>query len=444
MLVLFSLSARLRGTFRASDGFVLFSSFGFDAGGSYNATFTDFDSNIEYCFALVPSAEARSAGPSIDCESYPYFHIVGNGTDFVDGEVDVPGVYHPYVGIDSAQTMSFTIDSCFWNPGSRLDSRWGGIIPAKVAIVLVHFTLVICWLVNWGFHFSVQIWIHYFLTAVFTATLLYESTTAFKFSYDRAHEDDSYVYIISGIFGILAEGLFFGTIVLIAKGWCIVRDSLPLRDILRAMVYPFIVILVTWVMDLVENAVLFGVLLIVAIVAVVLLIRELLLSTKDAFLYIVAHLLAIADEGINARSTPIWQKYMLYRRFQFAMLAAAIELLLYLIIDIAVTLEFLAGEITWDVIVLTVLGMLAFIFRLRGKANADYLRIGDGEDPGAEVQLADLEGLAVNGERLYGGRDWEEGMPLPRQPEIVRQQAANVVIASPDGTSTVEAGVGSV
>jgi hypothetical protein len=88
--------------------------------------------------------------------------------------------------------------------------------------------------------------------------------------------------------------------------------------------------------------------------------------------------------------------------------------------------------------------MLAFVFRLRGESQGNYLRIAGDEEAGQEIQLEDLVAVNLDSDRLNGGRDWESGMRLPGQPEIVRPQPTSVVIASPEGTATVEAGVANV
>jgi hypothetical protein len=443
MYLLFALSARLHGDFEASDGFVIYTSFGFESGGSYNATFSNWrNPNREYCFALVPTSEASSVRHTVPCDSFLYSSIVGNGTSSIEGTVDVAGIYHPYVAIHDASSLyiSYTIDSFFWNPNSRLDSRWRGVLPAKIVIVCFHFILLILWFINWGMHFSIQIWIHYFLTAVFTSGLLYQCTSTFEFYSDNLYEDRIAPYVIREIFSVISMGLFFGTIILIAKGWCIIRDSIPCSAIVRALIYPFLLIIVTFLLGIAENVIFAAVMLVLSVVVMVLLMRELLISTKDAFLHIIARLLAIADQGINARSTPIWQKYRLYRRFQFSMLAASILIIIYAIVDLIIGLDYLPGEVIVDVLIFAVFAMLAFIFRLRGQAQSNYLRIGDDEQTAGEVRLADIEGIDVNSERFDGGREWQEGMPLPGQPEIIRQPE-QLLIESPEGRATVEAGV---
>jgi hypothetical protein len=198
-----------------------------------------------------------------------------------------------------------------------------------------------------------------------------------------------------------------------------------------------------FLIDVVQEKTAYLVLTVLTAISMILFMRELLKSTNDAFLYIMAHLLAIANEGINARSTPIFQKYRMYRRFQIILLIGSIELILYLVLSILAKLAFVADEAATDVLILTVFIMLAFVFRLRGESQGSYLRIADDEHDGEaqEIQLADLEAVDLNSSRLNGGRDWESGMRLPGQPEIARPQPTSVVIASPDGTATVEAGV---
>jgi hypothetical protein len=443
-MLLFVISARLQGDFSANDGFFLFSSFGFDSGGSYNASFSKYDhARRQYCFALVPTEDTTDIGPSINCSSFLYHHIVGDGVNTANGTITTAGIYHPYFSDHESVSddLSFKIDATFHNPTTFLDSRWSGVFTLKIAIVAAHLALLIVWIVNWGMHFSVQIWIHYFLTGVIVAIVIYQLIRTGEFYHFRGHDDGQFVVILRYSVRIGTEALFYATILLIAKGWCIVRDVLPLKEILKSLIYSFLFMLFKFLVDVVDDTMAYIVLMLLTAISMALFMRELLKSTNDAFLYIMAHLLAIANEGINARSTPIFQKYRMYRRFQIVLLIGSLELIVYLVVAIVARLAFVGDEAATDVLVLSVFSMLAFVFRLRGEAQASYLRIADDEEGGEAIQLADLEAVDLNSDRLNGGREWESGMRLPGQPEIVRPEPTNVVIASPDGTATVEAGV---
>jgi hypothetical protein len=165
---------------------------------------------------------------------------------------------------------------------------------------------------------------------------------------------------------------------------------------------------------------------------------ELIKGTNDVRLRIRAHMLAIAREGINPQTTPIAQKHRLYRRFQIALIIGAFELLIYLTLVLLIKLAFVADEVATDFIIVTMVAMLCWLFRLKAEPHETYTRIPDEDADAQEIQLADIENIDLASDQMTGGREWEQGMRLPGQPTIVATEQ-QVVLASPDGTETLEA-----
>jgi hypothetical protein len=299
--------------------------------------------------------------------------------------------------------------------------------------------LLTYWFVNWIRHFSVQIWIHYLLTSVFVSSFLYQIARIAELSVldqaDTAHG----LEILRVFVRVIAEIAFFAAILLLAKGWCIIRDSLPLGEILSSLVYSMGFIAFRLILAYVSTDDLTTALLLLMTLSLILFMRALIASTNDATMHILAHLLAIANAGINPRTTPIYHKHELYKRFHVCLLGGCVGVLLYMGASVFFPLPFTADEALADVIVYAVLLALCIIFRLRESGSLSYARIAES---GGEIALADLESVSVNSDQLSGGRAWEEGMRLPGMPEIVSTAQATVVLASPDGTDTIDAKVG--
>jgi hypothetical protein len=177
-------------------------------------------------------------------------------------------------------------------------------------------------------------------------------------------------------------------------------------------------------------------------VSMLLFMHDLVQSSNDATLHIVAHLLAIRNAGINPRTTPVFQKHRLYRRFLLIIGFGSLELLLAIIVANLFDIGFLPLEVMGDCLITIVLALLAFVFRLRPEGVVKYERIA--EDGGVqEMLMSDLDGVDVA--QLDGGREWVDGMALPAPPEIVRERHADapaeIVLASPDGTATIPASI---
>jgi hypothetical protein len=231
------------------------------------------------------------------------------------------------------------------------------------------------------------------------------------------------VTVIRFLARLPAEIVFCATILLVAKGWGITRDVLSFKEFAFSMVYSILFIAFKALQDCFPDGAAGIVILLLTAVTTLLFMRELVRSTNDASLHIIAHLLAISHERINPLTTPIYQKHKLYRRFQLILLVGATELLFYLAAKIFLEIAFLTDEVVADVLIASVIIMLCIVFRLKGRQNESYLRILGEEDGRVPVglPLADIEGVDI-----AGGRGWTEGMALPRQSEIVRDTRRNV------------------
>jgi hypothetical protein len=450
MFLIFAILYQVKVRVHTSDGYAVLSSFGFETNGTYDVKFSGFDATNFYCFALlnenaVESATSSGFEYSLPCnEKWPHsLNISLSSDDSFVGIITTKGIYTPYLAVLSPDksSLAMTITGIFRNPNSFLDFRWNGVLTEKIVVLVVIFVIFTYWIVNWIHHWSVQIWIHYLLTGVFTSILAYNISRYVELFVLNRNDTAHGLDILRLVLRVVAEITFYLTILLIAKGWCIVRDSLAFREFAGALIYTSLFIIFRLLLDYIDNSSATFILLLLSMGSMMLFMRELYLSTNDATLHILAHLVAIANEGINPRTTPIYEKHILYRRFHWTLLGGCCCLLLYMAATIFFTPSFTIDELLTDIIVVVVLIPLCALFRLQGSSNGSYVKISD--DAGQHgILLSDLETVNVNSDELNGGRPWEEGMKLPGMPEIVKQPQTNVVLESPDGTDTVSAHVG--
>jgi hypothetical protein len=225
---------------------------------------------------------------------------------------------------------------------------------------------------------------------------------------------------------ILAEASLYATLLLIAKGWCIVRDSLSPREFLLAMLYSAAFIVFRFCRFFFYDSVVIIVCLLISLLALLLLLRELVAGIADTSKSIMAHMLAIANRGINPQTTPIYHKYRVYVYFQWVVIVAAVGVSLYFCLHLFVDFPYILEEALSDGIVIVVVAALCFIFRLRRARAGTYLRREDEEEAAARdggIALEDLNGVDVNADKMRRGTEWRVGMKLPAQPQIVRQTA---------------------
>jgi hypothetical protein len=232
----------------------------------------------------------------------------------------------------------------------------------------------------------------------------------------------------------IIEGfLLCSTLLLTAKGCCIVRDTLSKSELARSLAFSLVFITFSHLlMSETRHGLQLYIYIIGSLVSFVVFVIELVLSINRASLHILAHLLVIANAGIAPETTPVYAKHRLYERFEYSVVIFSILFSVRMACSLLFHPEYWLDEYLADLIKVGIYGTLAVLFRLRGSESGDFVPLGDS---GMELPLADLELLSIESQELQrGGMKWEEGMALPGVPVIV-EQPSFVTLTSPDGTT---------
>ena len=436
--------------------------FGFQKGGEMIASISDFSSK-RLLYLATNSTLHKNMAQNRDL----YKHICSNPENYSEFGVYNVSTLKPGAVlkvIDSQQILYFKILNCdfektptasvtivhtFWNPGTRLDYRYLGLIGTKKVTLIALIILVVMWLVNWLFHFRVQIWIHYCFTVTFVIAVGLSIIRLFELIYLDRQDTAPVLTPLRISMEVFAAVVFCVTLLLAAKGWCILRDEVSIKELIASMSYTVLsIVLVTLARYVYLGQFEIGVW-IGAMVFIAMFVRELIVSINDASLYIMAHLLAITNAGIEAQSTPIYRKHVMYQTLEWLIMGGFGLVLIKMCVSLFTEMDYWISETLNDVIELIVVAALGFIFRMRDTAVSGYTNIDPATGNESEFELAEIAGLNVHSEELNrGGRKWEEGMPLPGMPSIVdsgkapkQEEESVVVLASPDGTNTLSAQV---
>lgn len=431
--------------------------FGFEEKANYSITINikDIDKMANHTRYIILNKEqntqyvSKHFNASMFCknDSLSFLHKdINQQIISISDVIEKKGVYYQkLVNCESEGYISLTVKQVFHNPSTHLDYRWIGIIKAKFYVVVAFIVLIAFWIANWVFHFRVQIWIHYCFTAVFIFAALYNGIRFMELKKLDVQDETVFLTtlrITAEVFGIVA---FMTTLLFAAKGWCIVRDELSLFEVVSTLLYSVLIITLMTISVYVYLGSFEIVVLIAGIVVSILFIRELIVSINDASLHIMAHLLAISNAGIDPETTPIYRKHTMYTYFNWTIIGACTMLLILLCSSVFFEIPLWANETSTDVTLLVFLTALALIFRLRGTDTAGYSSItgGDFSDVN-EIALTDIEN-ARHTPLSKGGVKWEEGMPLPAQPNLVSKNSEQpeeqsiLVLSTPDGTDTINA-----
>ena len=315
--------------------FVKLESFGYEANGQYS--FSVYQSSQPLFFGVITKSQFekyKDIGTEqskycpvnlSDPESTPEAmisdvqHLFNEGDEpfTLTGNVKEKGIYNFFLYScgDSKYTMRFSIELS--NPNSKLDTRE---YPSKIEdpIALAVFViLLILWIINWSMNCRLRIFLHYLLTAVFILSALAVISRYIVLLYsDKNHKNRS-IESLFIVFDVLYMFCLFVFVLLAAKGWCIVRESIKFTELLIAIICT----LAFLILQTINNYVSFGkydfIVIILMLIALIVYVQQLISAINSATLHIRAHLLAITNVGIDARTTPIWQKFLMYQMLQW-------------------------------------------------------------------------------------------------------------------------------
>ena len=432
---------------------ITLSNFGFESGATYEMSFKKLENLKSASYFLISESEKKLLPKNLNnasqiCSNTSFIAIkdlkASTSSKPLKGNISTTGVYTPIVADCSAtlknKKMNFELLMKFENPTTHLDIRQVKSLTLMPILICLSTILLILWIINWAMHKSLTIRLHYFISATFIL-----SYTMYIFNYlllAKLHQsdDDNGLRSIAIITKLLSRAILFATLLLAAKGWCIIKDTVKFSEIALSLSYSFIFMALRLLVEFVYLGNFTIYVLLVAIIFIGLFIKEMTTSINTASLHILAHLLVIQNEGIDAESTPIYLKHRMYQHFQYIVVIGCI------IIVIKTSVEATAETPEWlntfidQLTEMILLSCIGIIFRLRGSDEAGYTAVGN-KDRAAPVEVAmdDLDAFRIDDEK-HEGKQWEEGMELPAQPVIV-STTTEVVLATPNGTENVRAEV---
>lgn len=431
--------------------------FGFEEGGQSNTRFISHGSSNSLFFAVLDSEQQRefakqripSSNSTLICNDHSntrHFKNVSELKTNYEFVVDKDTVlYYKLFECGNATNIDVKLVNVFSNKSTRMDTRWIGIIPAKLCTIIIFFLMLCYWFFNWFLHFRVQIWIHYFFTLTFVLSFLIETVRYYELRTLDQQDISTFWTPLRVVLEIVGMITAFTTLLLASKGWCIIRDEISLTEMLLSVLYSIIFVILLEIPQYFFLGVLELPVFLCSLIFVGLYVRELIVSINDASLHILAHMIAISNEGIDPQTTPVYRKHQMYQYFEGAVIAGCTLVLVKICISMFVDIKLWISETLTDSIEIILLLTIEVIFRLRGTSAGAYETVLSQNRENNEIHLEEIETFKDS-----GGRKWEEGMPLPGMPSIVKgnknddekpKEANNptIIISSPDGTEAASA-----
>ena len=139
---------------------------------------------------------------------------------------------------------------------------------------------------------------------------------------------------------------------------------------------------------------------------------------NESLFKITAHILVIKNEGIDPKTTPVYQKYKMFKLYFKALVVYCVLTIVELIIEV------FSGDLVWlnqlasDITNFILLCFLFYIFMLKQKRYNGYLMFEENGDV-EECSQNDIQNFQAEGIENAGGNEWDENTPLPPPPVIV-------------------------
>jgi hypothetical protein len=316
----------------------------------------------------------------------------------------------------------YSITAIFLNPNDQhLD--WRDLYSLFILKIMISvFTLL---LLFWIFYIFIKrrklfpIHIYCGLITIFYIDFL----IVHEISLNQAQYSDNVMtyFIFRIFFEVLYSVILFTTLLVASSGWGLLNITLTWSDIFKSIIIVICFVVPSFLELHWQLGNLLVVVLLIHIVGTLSLWQTLYANNESAKQFIKAHLLAIKNSGIAPASTPIYQKLFLY---EVSLVVTAGVVFVFLTLNLFLVLlhaqNWVIGLTNNSVQLVTVIALMV-LYRPRGKAVDDFLQPdveGEGQERG-EIAVEELEAFEID-EGGQGMMEWEEGMNLPLQPQVVR------------------------
>ena len=451
MISLFLLSLRSSTLYsKLSTPFVSLVDFGFEAGGNYQINI--FHSSKPIIFGLINDDQydaIENEAAKFDKEEYcgeapttnfsviQHYVPANSALVSITGTIQTKNVYHLFVFNCEDDKFNVKYSYSFSNPNSKLDYReYPSLIEYPVAIA-IYCILMILWIINWIINKRLKIYIHFILSAAFILAFISSIARYGALKYADANHYSIGIQSIFIVIDLLFSIGLFIFIVLASKGWCIVRETIKFSELILAIVFTVGYLICQTVYAYTSFGTYDLIVILLMIIFIALYVWQLISAINSATLHIRAHLLAIQNAGIDAKTTPIWQKNIMYNMLQWSIIVFLFLIIIHIFVDYFLSNVQWVDGFLYDIQNITILVLLGINFRLRGPdAENGYTMIQE-NDEFNEFMLSDIEGINLNSREFQtGGTPWQSGMKLPGQPQIV-QTPSIATLETPDGTSDI-------
>ena len=418
-------------------------SFGFEKGGTYSIDI--FDTSARLTFNLLNADQLQESHRNalingvMNCNNYQNFSDINGIADVnqplhIEGVIPSKDIYTPtYVSCSTQYNFKLSIE--YKNIDSYLDYRNKPFLIILPVFLGFFGLLFILWLVNWFVFFTLDVKIHYFLTACYSTIVIFMGIYyGYYLNLKNKGTVSDAIYYSYYVFDCLHTAIFLFTLLLASTGWYITTKKIEWKFTIIPGIAIVVFVTLSTVLTIVyiSSLIVEFIIAIATIVCLCIFVYFVVKNVGNISFHIAAHMLVIQERGINPKTTPVYRKYKMFKVF----LASLYVYLGFYIIDIVVQL--FGYKIVWLPTLVNCLMyaiiyvLLFFVFMLRKNQNNGYRIFDDGDVE--ELSQSDVQQL--NLDSFENGQEWDGQTPLPPQPFIINGYESTPFSRSSDRNNT--------
>ncbi|OHT12051.1 hypothetical protein TRFO_18243 [Tritrichomonas foetus] len=391
--------------------------FHFQANGNY---FFQTNENTKINFLVCTKEEYKQFQKKPDSSICSESGVIYDGTK--SGEILESGTYQIlfYMSNGYQNTLYEEVNVTLKNPKSFLDANVQPCLISKPLFGTLAFISLAVWAINWCCNFSLSFTIHEYITILFIDTIIYQFVYFSELIKKNKSDDFTILTPIRMILIFSFQLILFSTILMAAKGWCIVHRTIGKLKI----AYCF---LVASLLTLPQCLLTFGdygnwdyIIIMVGLAGVTFFYRDLIVSIDDSSTHVVAHLVVISESGIDPSTTPVMEKFMIFKALSWGILLYLVaQLVAYFFMQFLETPYYIA-QIFSDTVNLCALIGAGYLFRLTRERITGFVILSTEEESPISSRIVSIDEIRdfnmQNVERRQGKAEWETGMALPPIP----------------------------
>ena len=368
------------------------------------------DMNAELCYHQNEENKIVNISDIINIVNY---------TGSFKGNITKSGVYRAVLYNCDHFSSKYIINVHYKNLNSLLSADVTPCFSSKIPSFVLIGIILLFWFTNWFKYFTLKNLLHMLITISMLFYLIYLIVQYFEIKHMDTSDSHTPLTEIKIILVCISQITLFSILLMAAKGWSIVADTLNIFHIVISILISAASIIP---LTIINNLYLDNYEIPVTIIAAFFMavyIRELVSGVNKASLKIYAHLLVIARSGIDATTTPIFYKSKIYKSLSISLISYFILTALMMIFSDIFYIPFWISELINDLLNIAVIATVMWFFRLHNPQSDNYMMIPSSKDSLEPVEISknEVKGLSSSSPIFREGTiEWQPDISLPLQP----------------------------